>query len=261
MTEQIENYAVILVANSKGGVTKTTTAVNVGHGLAQLGKKVLLLDLDAQGHIAFQLGIKRDSNMHDFIKTGQATIIDSGRKNLSLIPGGEPTAIAVSELPQRPWSHLILKNAIKPLLSHFHFVLIDTPPGISPVTVSAIVASTHVLVPVTCDDMAIDGLYEYTESLATAQNNGVQCVLAWVVPARYDKVTTVSGRSLGQIADEFSRVVTDPIPNRTAMEKAVAAKQTIWEYEPRGDVARAYARLVKRILDDLGVSYGNGGSR
>jgi chromosome partitioning protein len=247
----------ILVANSKGGVGKTTTAVTLAHGLAQVGRKTLLIDLDAQGHVAVSLGIKRAPHVYELLVTKQAAITPSKRKNLSVIVGDETTATAADDLAKKRFviPHLALQKAVLPLQDEYDFIIYDTPPGVSLLTVAAILASTHILVPVSCEPLALDGLAEYTKALAEAQHEGAECVLAWVVPTFYDRVTNAAHIALKAIVSMHPDICTPPIPRETVVRDASNAQKTIWEFAPKSRSARAYALLVKRVMDNLGVEY------
>jgi chromosome partitioning protein len=246
----------ILVANSKGGVGKTTTAVTLAHALAQLGQETLLIDLDAQGHVAISLGVPGQGDVYELLARDEIRITPSGRKNLSLIVGDSSTAAAIKGMAQEFFPHLALQKALRPIHDQFDFVLFDTPPGISLITVAAMIAASHVLVPVACEPLALHGIGEYVKALHEAQEAGARCELAWVVPTFYDRVTNATHRTLEAIVQIYQGTTTAPIPRETVVRDASDAQQTIWEYAPRSRSAKAYAQLVKRVLDATGVAYG-----
>jgi chromosome partitioning protein len=241
----------ILIGNNKGGVAKTTTTITVGHALTYAGYRVLILDLDAQGHCAVALGLERAPEVHDLLVYGKAEVHATGRDNLFLLPSNGQTSVAESVITGRPFSHLAITKAIKAFEDAFDFILMDTPPGVRLLTVAALMAAARVLIPVSCEELALDGLVEYTASIAEARENGAKCELSWVVPTMYDRVSKEIGRNFQALAEAYPKQIIAPIPRDTRMREAPAYGKTIWEYSARSTSAIAYTQLVKRILADL----------
>lgn len=244
----------VLVANSKGGVGKTTSSVTVAHALTYLGLRVLLIDLDAQGHAALSLGIKRSPDVCELLDRGVLNVRDTGRKNLHIIASDETTAGAANSFTGKRFSLYYLKRVLAPMRGEFDFIVIDTPPGINPLTEAALMASTHVLIPVSCDELALDGLTEYTKILADAQEVGAACVLGWIVPTMYDKVTRATHSAYKRILEMYPGLTVAPIPRQTAVRDAAEQHKTIWEHAPKSGAANAYGNLVKKMVHDLGVA-------
>lgn len=245
---------IILVANSKGGVGKTTTAVTVAHALTYLGQRVLIIDLDAQGHVALSLGIQRRPDVGDLLDQGVLTVRDTGRENLLIVASDASTADKVRGFTGKARYWRFLQKALRPALDQFDTIIMDTPPGINPLTEAALVAATHVLVPVSCDELSLDGLTEYTGLLAALQEDGdTDCVLAWVVPTMYDRVTNATHSAFERILEMYPDLTVAPIPRQTVVRDAAEQHRTIWEHAPKSKVANAYGNLVKKMALDLGV--------
>jgi len=242
---------IVLVGNQKGGVGKTTTVVTLGHGLTYHGYKVLLVDLDSQGHLASSMGLEKAPGLSDLLVYGKARIVDTGRDGLYLIPGNKDTVIARQIIAGRSFREMALQRALAPLQDSFDFILLDTPPGLDVLTISAIMAATHVLIPVALEELALDGLVEYTYSILEARRGGARCDLAWVVPTMYDRVAKEIGRNLRALAGTYPEQTTGPIPRDAKMREAPAFGQTIWEYASKSRAAVAYAHVVERVLSDL----------
>ncbi len=241
----------ILIGNQKGGVGKTTTTVTLGHGLTYHGYRVLLVDLDSQGHLASSLGLEKTPAIHDLLVYNRARIEDTRRNGLYLVPGNKETVLAQQIVAGRAFREMALQKALAPLQDSFDFILLDTPPGLDVLTISAIVAATHIMIPVALEELALDGLVEYTHSILEARQGGARCDLAWVVPTMYDRVAREIARNFRALAETYPAQVTVPIPHDARMREAPAYGQTIWEYAHTSRVAVAYAHLVERVLSDL----------
>jgi chromosome partitioning protein len=246
----------ILIGNQKGGVGKTTTTVTLGHGLTYHGYRVLLVDLDSQGHVAVNLGLEKASGVSDLLVYGKARITGTGRDDLYLIPGNKETVLARQIVAGRSFREMALQRALSPLQDSFDFILLDTPPGLDVLTISAIMAATHILVPVALEELALDGLVEYTHSILEARQGGARCDLAWVVPTMYDRVAKEIGRNFKALAGTYPEQVAGPVPRDAKMREAPAYGQTIWEYASKSRAAVAYAHLVGRVLSDLELEPG-----
>jgi chromosome partitioning protein len=245
----------LLVANAKGGVGKTTTAVTVAHALAALKHKVLLIDLDAQGHVCTSLGLEKTDDTYRLIELGELHVKPSGRRNLDVIGSNAKTVQAAKNLPGRDFSEQVLVEALEPVYDKYEFIVLDTPPGINSLTVAAIMVSTHVLVPVACEELALDGLVEYSQNITRAKRYGARTDLKWITPTMYDRVAKEIGRNFLNLNRVFPNTITAPIPRDAKMREAPSRQKTIWEYAPRSRAGVAYLALVKRILNDLGVDY------
>jgi chromosome partitioning protein len=229
---------IIAVANSKGGVGKTTTAISLGSGMATAGLRVLLVDLDSQGHVAVSLGIDRTDGLYQLLVNGTpapAVIVPSGRANLDILPGDKSTAGVKLALSGMDYRERILSAALQPLAVLYDVVMLDCGPTLDILNVNAIHASTQYLLPVKCDYLAVDGLGQYVESLRSHLRMGGRELAGRVVviPTMFDQ-TTRESRTWLEAIQEFGKVqritVTAPIPTDTKAREASATGRTIWEY-------------------------------
>jgi len=244
----------ILVGNQKGGVCKTTSAITLAHALTYHGYRVLLVDLDSQGHAAVNLGLEKEPGLYDLLVYNRARIVDTGRTGLLLIPSDKETMTAKLIVAGRSFREMALQRALAPLQDSFDFIVLDTPPGLDILTIAAIMAATHIMIPVALEELALDGLVEYTHSILEAQQGGARCDLTWVVPTMYDRVHKEISRNFRALAEAYPEQVTIPIPRDARMREAPAYGQTIWEYSPRSRSAMAYAHLTERVLGDLDLA-------
>ena len=166
---------IIAITNQKGGVGKTTTAVNLAATLAEAGQKVLLLDFDPQGNASSGLGVERSeirSSIYDVI-TGNSgieeTILRDWMENLDLIPADMSLAACDAELADVENKNLILRGALRPLREKYEYLLIDCPPSLGTITVNALSAADTVLIPIQCEYYALEGLRQVLSSIEIVQ--------------------------------------------------------------------------------------------
>lgn len=244
---------VIAIANRKGGVAKTTTAVNLGHGLARRGKRVLLVDLDSQGNLATCLGIPLAPGVYRFLVGQQESrdvIVGTGRERLALLPGNQQTAEAKVILAGANYREQVLAARLTPLKPAFDFILLDTAPSTDIITVMALVAADSLLVPVKAEYLSAEGLIQVVQELARLRQSGPGATLKWVVPTFYEDVTRESRRTLLQTVQVFGRLVTAPIRQDTRLREAPAQGQTTFEYAPAGRATQDYEALVRKVLSN-----------
>ncbi len=229
---------IIVVANAKGGIGKTTTAVSLGAAMAAAGLRTLLVDLDSQGHVAVSLGLERTDGLYQFIANGApapAVIVPSGRDNLDVLPGDKSTAGLKLALAGMDYREQILAQALKPLAALYDVAILDCGPTLDILNVNAIHAGEQFLLPVKCDYLAVDGLAQYVESLRSHLRMSSRELAGRVVilPTMFDQTTNESRVWLDAIREfgKANRVtVAPPIPVDTKARAAASAGKTIWEY-------------------------------
>jgi chromosome partitioning protein len=254
---------VITVANQKGGVAKTTTVINLGHGLARTGRKVLLLDLDPQGQVASSLGIENGPGMDYFLTMRRNTpqeikflrdqIQSSGRKNLWLIPGDEGVSSAQSKIQREEKPVTYIRDCVDLFKKDFDYILIDTPPSLGGLHERGLWAADLALIPTTMDVLSTEGVVKVIKALRTLyQEKGWRGKLLGVLPTMYDEVTIRSRRTLEQLKTTFSsngrNLLLPLIHEATVFRDASATSQTIFEMAPSSRAAYEYQEVVKAVL-------------
>jgi chromosome partitioning protein len=243
------------IANQKGGVGKSTTAVNVAGYLGEWGHRTLLVDLDPQGNASSGLGLLRDPsrpNVYSVLVEGQAAetaIVPTGAPGLDLLPSDIALAGAEIELISLPRRESRLLYALDGLGEAYEYILIDCPPSLGLLTLNALVAARHLLVPIQCEFYALEGLghLAYTLDLVRQQSNP-RLELAGIVMTLYDR-TTLSAQVVAEVRRLYPEVVfTTLIPRNVRLSEAPSYGMTIGQYNPRSRGGVAYADLTREIL-------------
>jgi chromosome partitioning protein len=244
---------VITVSNRKGGVGKTTTAVNLGHGLALKGKSVLLVDVDPQGHIAPALGLEQESGLFDLLVGGRLLkeTIRRARENLWIVPGNQRTATAEAMLIYERAEPAVLRKALAGNANGGpEYIIFDTAPSVGRLQEFALWISDLVLIPSAVDFLSSAGIADLvTEIFGFKEEKGWRGELLGVLPTFYDEVTRQSKSSLGELRDAFGDLVLPPIHRATVLRECTAEGKTIFEQEPTSRAVEEYAALVWSVLN------------
>lgn len=247
--------AIITIANQKGGVAKTTTAVTLAHGLALQGRETLLLDLDPQGQCASALGLLQESGVFNLLVGGQ-TLRDvtrtTGRECLSLIPGDKRTATAQLVLNAEGFDIAVIRNVVRPALrAGVKAVVIDTAPSVGGLQEAALYAADLVIIPTAADYLASEGVMRVLETIQLlADKRGWRGSVLGILPTFYDDVTRESKATIADLKKALGNgVVLDPIHRATVLRECAAEGKTIWEQAPKHRAAQEYNGLVWRVRD------------
>ena len=249
---------VITVSSQKGGVGKTTTVVQIAHGLAVRGKHVLIVDLDPQGQVAISLNQEPEPSVFNILVSGhplKRAIQETAYKGVWLIAGDKRTATAQTVLIAEGRSPLevVKETFVAPFNGKPDYVLFDTAPSVGGLQEGALMAADLIVIPSACDMLALYGVMETLKTLKSLERqgwNGAKLVL----PTFYDEVTRQSGENLGKIQGSMQRMkipVMDPIHNAADLREASANGQTIFDHKPTSRAAEEYAALVWRILKEV----------
>jgi chromosome partitioning protein len=246
---------VIAVANQKGGVGKTTTAVNLGAAMADLGYRVLVVDLDPQGNATTGLGLNtRDlqSSMYDVIL--HDTPIDdcieaTSVRNLFVAPASLDLAGAEIELVPAFSREMKLKRALGEVHDDYDFVFIDCPPSLGLLTVNSLAAATEVLVPIQCEYYALEGLGQLLRNVTLVQKNLNQALeLSVIVLVMYDARTKLSDQVVQEVKAHFGdKVARTVVPRTVRLSEAPSFGQPITAFDPTSRGAIAYRELAKEV--------------
>ncbi len=246
---------IISVTNQKGGVGKTTTAINLAFYIAKAGKRVLLVDFDPQGNASSGLGVEKSElqvTMTDVIletKKLKEVIIETEFKNLYLAPSTPHLANTEVELAQANRRFTRLKNALNNT-SGFDFVIIDCPPSLSLLTVNGLIASRYVILPVQAEFYALEGLGQLLETMKLIRKNMNPTLdLLGVLPTMVDSRTSLSAQVHEEIKKHFpGKVFSNTIPRNIRLAEAPSFGLPIGVYDKWSKGARAYKEVAKEVM-------------
>ena len=240
----------ICIINQKGGVGKTTTTVNLAVGLADAGKKVLVLDLDAQGNVSSCLPAESEKDMYDLL-VENADVVDCIARvndNLHIIPSRETLTKAELILVGEQSREMVIKRKLENV-SGYDYILLDCPPSLGLLNQNAMLYADEAIVPASTDILGLDGL----QKIAAAINkiNEVfdhEIQISTVVPTMHDSRLKVCKAVLKEMNKEYFGRVSDPIRTNSKLKEAPSAKASIYEYAKYSNGAKDYRKLVELVI-------------
>ncbi len=250
------------MVNQKGGVGKTTSAINIGAYLGYFGQKVLIVDLDPQANATSSLGIDKNS-----VKNGTyevvigstpvaPAILHNPRLKLSILPSSPALAGAEIELLDLNKREFRLKKALEPIQGHYDYILVDCPPSLSVITINGLMAAKDgVLIPVQCEYLALEGVGQLTETLKRIQRSLFPDLrVKGVIMTMYDGRTRLAADVVSEITKHFpSQVFQTIIPRSIRLAEAPSYGLPIAIYAPSSSAAQAYKDLAREILEKDGI--------
>jgi len=253
---------VYTLVNQKGGVGKTTTAINLGSYLAYYGQRVLLVDIDPQANATSCLGVDKHtvkSGTYDVLIGGSAAaaqILHNPRLKLSLLPASPALAGAEVELVSELAREGFLKKALAPVVDRYDYILVDCPPSLGLLTLNGLVAARDgVIIPVQCEYLPLEGLSQLTQTLDRVRNVIFPDLrVRGVVLTMFDGRTKLSNDVVNEVRRHFPNLVFAAIiPRSVRLAEAPSYGQPISVYAPNSSGAEAYAALARQVLAGDGV--------
>jgi len=237
------------IALSKGGVGKTTTAVNLAHGLSRRGRRVLLVDMDTQGQASFALGVRPEKGLAEAMSGEKAQeVVEEARENLFLLSGGRRLAEISMAISRRQLGvERALMETLNPIEKEFDFVLMDMAPGWDLLSVNALFFADEVLCPVSLEIAAVQGLVEFIARLEDVKKYKPDLTLRHVVPTFMDRRLKRTGEILGQLEDLFPEILRSPIRLDVRLSECFGHGETIFEYAPDSKGAEDYEALIEEV--------------
>ncbi len=248
--------SVIGILNQKGGVGKTTTAVNLAACLALSGKKTLLIDADAQGNATSGLSMDRSrftKTLYDAMSdeiAADAAIYATDIKKLSLLPATPDLAGAEIELVNRPGRETVLRRIITPLTEDFDYILIDCPPSLGLMTVNALSAADSVIIPIQAEFYALEGLAQLVKTVEIVQGNlNPNLSILGILFTMYDGRTNLAKQVVDEVKQYFgARVFKTEIPRSIKLSEAPSFGKPIALYAPNSKGAAAYMKFCREVM-------------
>ena len=248
---------VIAIINQKGGVGKTTTAVNLSACLAYKGKKVLIVDADAQGNATSGLGIEKNEIklstydcLVDDAKINEA-IIRTKYKNLSILPANQELSAAEIELAYEEKREFFIKKALEHIKEQYDFIIIDSPPALGLLTINIMTASDSVLIPIQCEYYALEGLAQLINTVKTIKKSlNKKLDIEGIVATMYDKRTNLSEQVYNEVKEHFpEKTYESIIPRNVRLSEAPSFGEPIIKYDITSAGAEAYFQLARELVE------------
>jgi chromosome partitioning protein len=242
---------VIAVFNHKGGTGKTTTSVNLAAGLAMRGKRVLVVDTDAQGNVGVSFNVKTERSLYHVVVMGLpvADALTEVRPNLDLVPSNESLAAAELYLAGRQNRDKVLSRRLEAARASYDVIVLDCSPSLSLMNQNALVFADSVLVPVACDYLSLVGVRQVIRTVKNVNQLLHHPVQIWgVLPTFYDARARICREALSTMREHFGHRCLLPIRATMKVKEAPSQGQTIFEYAPGSNAADDYLGLVERVL-------------
>ncbi len=248
---------ILCFANQKGGVGKTTSALNIAACLARAGKRVLLVDADPQGNATTGIGVRKKDvrlTVYDVLigrAQAQAAVVRTNVTNLSLLPSGIDLVGAEIELAEEEKREYRLKEALEPLRSAYDYLLVDCPPALGLITINTLVAADGVVIPMLCEYYSLEGLSQLSNTVRLIRKRfNPSLELVGVLINMYDGRLNLTVSVLEEIKKFFpGKLFRTPIPRSVRISEAPSYGMSILDYDRNGKGAAAYASVARELME------------